>query len=235
MIMVSKMKFIVDKKFFEKIPNACFGVIIAKNIDNKQYDWVKELLDEQVKNIQIKYENQKAKEIPEIMLYREAFRQIDINPNKFMCAIESLVSRTLKQGFVPNINSLVDLGNALSLKYIIPLGIHDIDKLKGDIELRFANEEDIFIPFNGEEETPDLNEVIYASGHDVRTRRWTWRQGENGKVDENIKSAFIPLDAFTENKDNMLKLQQELKELLSKMGADCILGYVDKDNNVFEW
>ena len=27
------MKFIVDKSFFEKVDNACFGVIIARNID----------------------------------------------------------------------------------------------------------------------------------------------------------------------------------------------------------
>ena len=70
-----------------------------------------------------------------------------MNPNKYMPSIESLVSRTLKSKMVPHINPLVDLGNALSLKYLIPLGIHDIDKVTGDIEIRFANKDDKFIPF----------------------------------------------------------------------------------------
>ncbi len=28
------MKFIVEKEIFEKLPNACFGVVMAKGIDN---------------------------------------------------------------------------------------------------------------------------------------------------------------------------------------------------------
>ena len=231
------MKFIVDKQLFELIPNLNFGVIIAKDIDNsKKYPEIEEFLDQEINNIVEKYKETKAKEIYEIELYREAFRKITINPNKYMSSIEALVTRTLKSHMVPHINPLVDLGNALSLKYLVPLGIHDIDKVKGDIEIRFANKEDLFIPF-GEtnSETPDEGEVIYVSGHEVRTRRWIWRQGENGKVDENIKNAFIPLDGFIENKDNVLNVQKEFKEKLEKYGVNCITGFINKDNNVFEF
>ena len=137
------MKFIVDKSFFEKVDNACFGVIIARNIDNtKPNSAIQEMLKNEVNEVAEKYKDVKVKELPEIVLYREAFKKVDINPNKFMCSIEALVSRTVKSQFVPNINTLVDLGNALSLKYNVPLGVHDIDKFAGDIELRFANEND---------------------------------------------------------------------------------------------
>ncbi|MDD2434815.1 MAG: phenylalanine--tRNA ligase beta subunit-related protein [Bacilli bacterium] len=202
------MKFIVDKEFFNKVPNAYFGVIIAKNIDNSsEYEFIKDKLEEQLLLIKEEYKDMKAKELPKIILYREAFELLGINPNKFMCSIESLVGRTIKSGFIPHINPLVDLGNALSLKYMIPIGIHDIDKLAGDIEIRFANSSDKFLPFGSSEvETPDEGEVIYVSGNDVRTRRWTWRQGENGKINHTVKNAFIPLDGFLENKESLLKL-----------------------------
>ena len=187
------MKFVVDKKFFDKVDNACFGVIIARGIDNtKDYPFIKELLNKEINNISKKYQDKKVKELPEIELYREAFRKLDINPNKYMCSIEALVSRTVKSKHIPNINPIVDLGNALSLKYRIPLGIHDIDRFRGDIEIRFANSDDRFVPFGGGDyDNPDVGEVIYVSGNDVKTRRWTWRQGENSKVDENINNAFI--------------------------------------------
>ncbi len=96
-----------------------------------------------------------------------------------MCSIEALVSRTVKSQFVPNINTLVDLGNALSLKYNVPLGVHDIDKFAGDIELRFANANDTFIPFGSQEyDNPPAGELVYVSGNEVKTRKWAWRQGE---------------------------------------------------------
>ena len=110
------------------------------------------------------------------------------------------------------------------------------DKFSKDIEIRFANENDKFIPFGGEGyDNPEIGEVIYVSGNDVKTRRWTWRQGENSKVDETIKNAFIPLDGFTENKENILKLQKEFSDILTSMGVECTLGFIDKDHNEFEF
>ena len=115
------MKFVVDKKFFEKVDNACFGIIIARGIDNtKKYDFIEKMLADEIISIEKEYRDKKVKELPEIELYREAFRKLDINPNKYMCSIEALVSRTVKSKYVPNINPIVDLGNALSLKYRIP-------------------------------------------------------------------------------------------------------------------
>lgn len=231
------MKFIVAKEFFDKVPNACFGVIIARNIDNtNENSKIKKILSDEVNNVFEKYKDLKVKEQPEIELYREAFRKLNINPNKYMCSIEALISRTVKSKFVPNINPLVDLGNAMSLKYVIPLGIHDIDKIEGDIELREATSNDKFIPFGSTEyDNPEVGEIIYVSNSDVRTRRWTWRQGENGKIDETVKNAFIPMDGFVENKESIINLQKEFAKILEELGVECTLGFVDKDNNIFEF
>lgn len=43
------MKFIVEKEVFEKLPKACFGVVVAKGIDNsKAYPKIDWLLDESI-------------------------------------------------------------------------------------------------------------------------------------------------------------------------------------------
>ena len=68
----------------------------------------------------------KVKESPEIVPYREAFRALDINPNKFMCSIEALLTRIAKGKGFPEISPVVDFGNAVSLKYRLPIGAHDM-------------------------------------------------------------------------------------------------------------
>lgn len=232
------MKFIVSKEIFDDIPNALFGVIVARGIDNhKSYDWIKDMLDESIEECKKFYEGKVVKVSAPITYYRDAFRALGINPNKFMCSIEALVTRTVKKGEMPNINTLVDLGNALSLKYNIPLGIHDIDRFSGDMEIKKSTGNEDFIPFGGNTvEHPDKGEVIYVSGTDVKTRRWTWRQGENSKITEDTTNVFIPLDAFLENKEDMLKLQSEFADILkNKLGAIVSIGIVDKDNNEFEF
>ena len=232
------MKFIVSKDIFDSVPNAIFGVIIARGIDNhKKYDFISDMLNESIKSCQKFYEGKVVKESTPITYYRDAFRALGINPNKFMCSIEALVTRTVKKGEMPTINTLVDLGNALSLKYNIPLGIHDIDRFSGDMEIKKATGEEEFIPFGGEEiEHPEEGEVIYVSGTDVKTRRWTWRQGENSKITEETTNVFIPLDAFLENKEDMLKLQSEFADILkNKLNADVKMVIVDKDNREFEF
>ena len=77
---------------------------------------------------------------------RDAFQTLGMNPNKFMCSIESLMKRVQKSGALPHINTVVDLGNAFSLTYQLPMGAHDVDKLEGDIQIRFSTPEDHFLP-----------------------------------------------------------------------------------------
>ena len=230
------MTFKVDNKFFEKIPNAVFGVVVVKNFDNtKNYDFITDNFQENQKEALKKFEGVKIKEENWILPYRDAFTKLGINPNKYMCSIEALMTRISKGKELPYINPIVDLGNSLSLKYELPIGIHDIDKfINNEIEIRPATSSDTFIPFGSTEiEHPDEGEIIYASKNEVKTRRWTWRQGENSKVTEESTNFFIPIDGFTENIDKIKELQNELISIFKKLNLETYIGIVDKDNQSF--
>lgn len=231
------MKFKVSEKLFEKIPDAVFGVVVVKSFDNKRsYDFINSLFEENLTLSKEKFNGVKIKEEKWIEPYREAFRSLNINPNKYMCSIEALMTRISKGNDIPKINSIVDLGNALSLKYELPLGVHDIDKFKNnEIEIREANESDIFIPFGSDTvEHPENGEIVYASKDEIKTRRWTWRQGENSKVTEESTNLFIPIDGFNDNKDKILKLQKELIGIFeNKLNLKVYYGLIDKDNREF--
>ena len=226
-------KFIVDKKVFDKIPNYCLGVVVATGIDNKNNnEEIPKFLDKEVLKFANKYEDTNIRDLPHIKACREAFEKLDMNPNKYMCSIEALTKRVQKKKELPHINNIVDLSNAISIKYTFPLGAHDIDTLQGDMELRFTTTGDTFNPL-GEDviETLENNEVAYVSNHIVKTRRWLWRQSNDGKTTEQTTNVFFPIDGFIEFKDELLQARDELSNYLQKLGAKTKNFYIDKDNN----
>ena len=230
------MKFSVSKEVFEKMGNACFGIVVARGIKNHPNPDVMAFLENSLTDTEEKYMDRNIKEADEIVYYREAFSALEINPNKFMSSIEAMISRVTKKKGLPHINAIVDLGNAISLKYTVPIGAHDIDVADEDICLRFSNAEDVFIPFGETEaEILDEGELIYAVGNKVKTRRWIWRQSEIGKITEESKNIFFPIDGFTDkNYDFVMRSRDELSERLTNyFGCEVIVGFVDKDNPEF--
>ncbi len=227
------MKFAVEQGIFDRLPDVCFGVVVCKGADNhRDYPEIDALLDEAIAAASQRFAGKKVKEEPAIIPYREAFRTLGINPNKYMCSAEALFTRIAKGKGMPHINPLVDLNNAVSLTHTIPMGTHDLGISDEDIVVRFARGDETFIPFGAQEsEHPDAGEVIYAVGSDVRTRRWTWRQSEHGKITADTSYVFYPLDAFVDfNRDEMLAAREELAQKLQDIfHAQVRVGYVDKD------
>ncbi len=229
-------KFRIEKDVFEKLPNYCVGIVVAKGIDNEIFNKkVEDFLDNTVNNFAT---NKKEANIRELVSpYREAFYALEMNPNKYMCSIEALLKRVQKGSKLPHINTIVDLGNAFSVKYELPLGAHDVDKLEWGLEVRFSKENDTFLPL-GETETENMptGELVYASSNTVKTRRWIWRQSNDGKIEETTQNVFFPIDGFKGiNDKQVLKLRDELVEFLTSVLCckDIKIGFVDKANNEF--
>ena len=233
------MKFIVQKEVFDKLDNLFIGVVVAKGIDNsKSYPNIEKMLDESMAWATKEFALVKAKEDPRVIPYRDGFQNVGINPNKFQCSVEAMVNRLSKGKEIPHINPLVDLNNAISIKYILPMGTHNLALSNSDVELRFANSKDTFQVMGTDEFEPlEENELVYVVDNKVRTRRWAWRQSNEGKIDENTSYVFFPIDGFKGfNDDKVLSAIKELESVLKEeFGCETVSGYVDKDNNEFEW
>lgn len=233
------MYYEVAKEILEKMPNVYFGAVAVRGLDNtKSIPELEEMLQANIAVCEQYFEGKKPKETPDIVPYREAFRALDINPNKFLCSIEALLTRIAKGKGFPHINPIVDLGNAISIKYHLPIGAHDLDTIDESLQVRTAHEGDTFIAFGEtEEETPDMGEAIYASGNEVRTRRWTWRQSERGKITEETKAVLFPIDGFADvNAEEVHKAIDEFVTLLHRFfgdGVEIETGVVDKDHPRF--
>ena len=231
------MKFRVAEEVFDRLPKVCFGVVVAREADNQLHrPEIEQLLAENVAGVEERLGGINIKEAPALVPYREAFRKLGINPNKFPSSIEAMVSRIVKHKGMPRINPLVDLANALSLKYLLPMGAHDLDSVPGDVVVRFAVTGDRFVPFGqAEAEEVEPGELIYVVGSTVKTRRWIWRQSELGKVTAASRNIFFPIDGFKgQNEEKVIAARDELAQQLVRLfGCSVQVGLVDKDHR--EW
>lgn len=230
----TQVEFVIEQSIFEALPTLCVGVVAAKGIDNgRPYPAVEQLLDEAIAQAEERFSGKRVKEEPEILPYRAAFQALGINPNKYMCSIEALFTRIAKGKGMPHINPLVDLNNAVSLLYTLPMGTHDLSLSEEDIVLRYAKAGDSFLPFGADaEEAPEAGEIVYAVGNQVRTRRWTWRQSEHGKIDAHTGYVFFPIDGFVGENDDKVRAAADRLEGLLREQFSCrtVKGFVDREH-----
>ena len=137
------MYYQVSKEFFDKLPNACFGAVAVRGLDNTHdIPELEKMLAGNVAECEAYFTGKKPKETEDILPYRAAFTALGINPNKFMCSIEALLTRIAKGKGFPHINAAVDLGNAVSIKHRLPMGAHDLDTIADGLDVRLAEEGD---------------------------------------------------------------------------------------------
>ena len=223
------MYFKVDRRILETGSGVYMGVVIAEGLDNKTpNERIRRLLKEQVEKAAEEFRNKEVREDGSILLYRAAMEKLGIHSSKYPSSIESILARVAKKGEFPEISPVVDLGNYISLKYKIPVGVHDMDSLKEDLWIRLASEEDCKQEenhLNGDRLKP--GEPVYVSGHSVRTRRYIWRQLPAGRVEEGAENFLFPIDGFYENKETVeaacAELAARIEEIFSVKAEYTIL------------
>jgi len=227
------MKFKVYPEVFERLPNVCFAVVAAYGIDNRgEHKEIQELLRHSIEKLREEIGGTDIKQNRNIIPYRMAFSELGFNPNKYLSSIEAMAKRVAKGGDLPSINPVVDLVNAVSLQYLLPMGAHDMDALEGEIAVRFAVPGDTFIPL-GEtgEEAVEPGELVYADAKRIRTRRWIWRQSDRGKITAESRNIFFPIDGFRgENCNRMLEARNRLALLLTEHFGCRVEKYFLKDD-----
>ena len=117
-------------------------------------------------------------EIPSLAAWRRAFREFGVDPTAYRSAAEALLRRLTKQGSIPSINVLVDLGNLVSIRHGLPVAVFDQRALTGGTTVRLATGGEAFTDLgSGARESPVPGEVIFIDEAGlVCARRWCWRQ-----------------------------------------------------------
>lgn len=136
-------------------------------------------------------------ELPEIQAWRRVFSRMGLKPTQYRCAAESLLRRFRKEQSLPQIHPLIDLCNAISLAFAVPVAVFDVSKIAEYLEVRYAAGDERYETFSGEIEHPDAHEVIFADNAGrAHARRWTNRQSGYSAVRETTTAALIVAEAM---------------------------------------
>lgn len=139
-------------------------------------------------------------EMAEIQAWRRAFSKMGLKPTQYRCASEALLRRFRQEGSLPRLHPLVDLCNAISIAFAIPVAVFDLAKISGDLEVRHASGSETYLTFSGEIEHPAVREVIFADGAGrAHARRWTNRQSGLSAVRNDTGSVLIVAEALHES------------------------------------
>lgn len=149
--------------------------------------------------------------------WREAYRAFGAKPKRTPSSAEALRKRALKDGQMRPLNAVVDLYNAISLRFAIPVGGEDATSYDGTPHLCRATGSEAFHTTVGGQpvvEAPDPEEVIWRDNTGVTCRRWNWRQGPRTQITEGSRDMWFVLE----------RLDPMPIEALLQAGEDLIAG-----------
>lgn len=136
-------------------------------------------------------------ELPEVQAWRRTFARMGLKPTQYRCASESLLRRFRKEGALPRIHPLIDLGNAVSLAFGIPVAVLDVARIRDWLQVRQADGSERYLSFGGDVEHPDPGEVTFVDAEgNAHARRWTHRQSGLSAVRDETAQVLVIAEAM---------------------------------------
>lgn len=153
-----------------------------------------------------------------IARWHQAYRDFGVKPRVARVSVDALVRRAHSDNGLPRINVLVDLYNALSVAYCVPIGGEDLDRYEGPARLTLAAGHEAFhTTANGEPlvDRPESGEPIWTDDHSVTCRRWNWRQTTRTGIGPDTQRVGFILDSLdAPHHDAAQRVADRLAELI---------------------
>lgn len=129
-----------------------------------------------------------------------------VKRRKNIPASENLVKLLKKNHGMFYINQAVDIYNLISLESKLALGAHNIDKVDGNVTLRFTDGTERFDPIGQPEPIPiNAHEYCYCDDSNEVLCRLEIRQVEKTKVTEDAKNVFYIVQGHDATPDSLLE------------------------------
>jgi DNA/RNA-binding domain of Phe-tRNA-synthetase-like protein len=160
-------------------------------------------------------------DIPELRCWREAYKAFGVKKTSYRSSVERLLKRVQQGSGLPRVNNLVDAYNLISLRYRMPVGADDLDRVVSPLGFRFARPGDTFIALGDESAEPDPpapGEVVYADAEKLLCRRWNWYQDARSPISAATTSAVLTVQAL---EPTAALVEEAVTELCALLAAYC--------------
>lgn len=232
-------KFITEASFWNLFPDAAIGVIVARgmkrsgDIDPDKVAMLSQLLASANDAAEKHLTSDTISENEVVKVWRDAYRLFKTKKGA-RCSIENLLKRVLKGNPVRSITPAVDMYNAISLTYALPVGGEDVDTIVGDMRLGITDGGDSFLPLGESEEDPSLpGELCYRDDEGAICRCWNWRDGRRSALSNDSENAFLIVECVDSARLDDLKAALDDLERLVQTCFDATIArkaIVTRDN-----
>ncbi len=190
------MKISIDAKILEEFPEAKIGWLranVAGAGNAERVRAMKAALEAKLNDIGISADTMMSH--PDVRRWREVYSAMGVKPSKYRSSLEALLRRVFK-GDIWEVSPVVDCYDCVSALNLLPMGAHDMEKLKGGLVLRRAREGEKFYPLGAGDSVTECAEkhIVYADGEKVCCWLWNYRDTRDACVDENTKEALFLID-----------------------------------------
>lgn len=217
------MKLVISNEIRTRFPDLRIGIVIAENVLNSEYkDGLRDYSSKIFKEFAHKFSSEKGlSEVKNILAWQDIYRSFGVNPRKKCPTAEALLSRVIKTGFVPCINPAVDSYLIAETLHHLPIGGYDLNKIDGDIVLRFSPGGEAFLGIGSQDaEYTAPGEVIYSDNSRILTRRWNYRDCEYSKIDKATTSLALFVEGpVSEIQD--VEIRETILEISSNLVKYC--------------
>ena len=148
---ISSIRIILDDSVRSLGVHIVYGIVSGVTVEKDRVD-IREYAERLAKKLVAEYSVERLREHPIIRAYRDFYWRLGIDPTKTRPSSEALLRRVLRTRTIPLINNVVDSGNFASLETLVPIGLYDIDRIKGQLRLRLSREGEVFDPIGGSRE-----------------------------------------------------------------------------------
>lgn len=223
-------KFIAEESFWELFPEAGIGVIVvrgmkgADEVSAEDAAEISKLLAVANREANQYLTSNTISENAVVRTWREAYQKFKTKKGA-RCSIENLLKRVLKDNPVGSITPSVDIYNAISLKYALPVGGEDIDTFVGDFRLGITEGGDAFLPIGEDENDPTLpGELCYRDDEGAVCRCFNWRDGQRTQLTDDSKNAILVIECVDPARRNDLEAAlDEFAALMERyLGAEIV-------------
>ena len=217
-------KFIAEPSFWNLLPDTRIGIIVvrgmasADEIPTADRAEIARLLDRANDQADRWLTSDVISENEVVRVWRDAYRTFR-SKGGARCAVENLLKRVLKGKPVGSITPSVDIYNAISLKYALPVGGENIDTVVGDFRLGVDEEggKD-FLPIGEDEPVPTLpGELCYYDEAGAICRCWNWRDGQRTELTDDSRNAILVMECVDpEREDDLRAALDEFASLMER-------------------
>jgi DNA/RNA-binding domain of Phe-tRNA-synthetase-like protein len=129
-------KLTIDPSLKQKCPRTALGLLTARVITHNTPAGLAEEMKVREDEILTLPEPRVVLESAKITATRAGYKALGKDPARYRGSAEALLRRVLSGKGFPQINSVVDIINLVSVESRLPIGLYDLAKVKGDIVFR---------------------------------------------------------------------------------------------------